>query len=86
MEDSRQDRVPPPALTVKSDVKELNSAEVTAIVEDALADWLPGYTDYDEKKNSQWKISFLGNDRYRFEQLDRTTRVFKVHIVVVEEK
>lgn len=79
-------RFPPPSLTVKSDVKELTPAEVAEIVGDSLAEWLPGYTDYDEKTDSQWRISFLGHDRYRFEQAGRNTRVFRIAVAAREEK
>lgn len=67
-------------------MKELTVGEVSEIVNDTLQEWLPGYTEYDAKHDTQYKIVNLGGSRYRFEGRNVPPRIFRVVMRVEEER
>ncbi len=67
-------------------MKEITGEAVARLAEETLEEWLPGYTEYDGENDSQWRIVFLGNGRFRVSERDQPDQTFRVSVQVVAEK
>jgi hypothetical protein len=89
--EDRATRDPNRTLTVKDNVRNkkvnVTPADVLEWAEGTLGEWLPGYTDYSERANVQYKITQLDSDNFKVELAHDSScdpRVFKVLISVEE--